>query len=382
MGSSKTKIEWTATVNPDGSVTAGATWQPITGCSVVSPGCTNCYAMGLAGGRLQRHPSRAGLTAPSKAGPVWTGEVRFNEQWLDQPLRWREKRRIFVCAHGDLFHENVPDEWIDRVFAVMALAAQHIFIVLTKRASRMREYFLAVDRAERIGWAEAAIATTEVLPRLRSGQYRGPVHRRLPIPNVWLMVSAEDQQRADERIPELLATPAAVRGVSLEPLLGPIDLTTLRLFDGSQWDVLSGSHWFPGAGSENSRTFRTPRLDWVIIGGESGKNARPMLRSWALALRDQCATAGVPFFFKQHGEWIDADEWLNQAATRPMYIDQGEWREWQPPRPLTYRDAARTAKFYGRTTYEHQSDGTTLIRVGKRAAGRRLDGREHSEFPR
>ena len=106
-----TKIEW-----------ADATWNPITGCSVTSPGCTNCYAMKLAGTRLQHHPSRAGLTVPSKAGPVWTGEVRFNEQWLTQPLQWKRPRRIFVCAHGDLFHENVPDEWIDKVFAVMALA--------------------------------------------------------------------------------------------------------------------------------------------------------------------------------------------------------------------------------------------------------------------
>lgn len=111
----KTSIEWVAA--PDG--TPGATWNPITGCSVVSPGCTNCYAMRLAGGRLKNEPSRAGLTQSSKAGPVWTGEVRFNRHWLDQPLRWRRSRRIFVCAHGDLFHEAVPDEWIDQVFAVM-----------------------------------------------------------------------------------------------------------------------------------------------------------------------------------------------------------------------------------------------------------------------
>ena len=117
-----TKIEWT-----------DATWNPITGCSVVSPGCTNCYAMKLAGTRLQHHPSRTGLTKDTKAGPVWTGEVRFNEQWLDEPLRWKRPRMIFVCAHGDLFAEGVPDEWIDKTFAVMALAPQHIFQVLTKR---------------------------------------------------------------------------------------------------------------------------------------------------------------------------------------------------------------------------------------------------------
>lgn len=124
-----TNIEWT-----------DATWNPITGCAVVSPGCTNCYAMKLAGTRLRHHPSRAGLTRDSKAGPVWTGEVRLNEQWLTQPLQWRRPRKIFVCAHGDLFAENVPDAWIDRVFAVMALCPQHTFQVLTKRSKRMREY--------------------------------------------------------------------------------------------------------------------------------------------------------------------------------------------------------------------------------------------------
>ena len=139
----RSRIEWT-----------DATWNPITGCSVVSPGCTNCYAMKLAGGRLRNHPSRQGLTRLQKKGagwrPVWTGEVRFNEQWLDQPLRWQRPRRVFVCAHGDLFHEHVPDEWIDRVFAVMALAGDHTFQVLTKRAERMHEYLSGCAASERI----------------------------------------------------------------------------------------------------------------------------------------------------------------------------------------------------------------------------------------
>jgi protein gp37 len=180
-----TGIEWT-----------DATWQPITGCSVVSPGCTNCYAMRLAGTRLQHHPSRAGLTTMSKAGPVWNGQVRLNEQWLTQPIAWKRPRRIFVCAHGDLFHESIPDEWIDRVFAVVALCPQHTFQVLTKRNKRMRDYCSN--------------------------------HRVLP--NVWLGVSCEDQQRVNERIPDLLDTPAAVRWVSAEPLLGPIDFETITTF--------------------------------------------------------------------------------------------------------------------------------------------------------
>ncbi len=129
----KTHIEWT-----------DATWNPITGCSVVSPGCTNCYAMKLAGTRLQHHPSRVGLTVGSKTGPVWNGKVRRNREWLAQPLEWKKPRMVFVCAHGDLFHEDVPDDWILDVFTVMAIASRHTFQILTKRADRMRDFSLVV----------------------------------------------------------------------------------------------------------------------------------------------------------------------------------------------------------------------------------------------
>lgn len=168
-----TKIEWT-----------DATWNPITGCSVVSPGCTNCYAMRLAGTRLKHLPSRAGLTVDSKAGPVWTGKVRLNRQWLDQPLRWKRPRRIFVCAHGDLFAEGVPDEWIDPVFAVMALASRHTFQVLTKRAARMRAYVSALPgRADAVARAAACL-----WPGEDSDEAYYPVNEaiRSPLPNVWL----------------------------------------------------------------------------------------------------------------------------------------------------------------------------------------------------
>ena len=130
-----TKIEW-----------ADATVNYVNGCSVVSPGCTNCYAMRLAGTRMKTHPTRAGLTRESKAGPVWTGEVRAHEPALQQVLAWKKPRRIFWNAHGDLFHPNVPDEWIDRQFAVMALTPQHTHMVLTKRPERMRDYVSAIRR--------------------------------------------------------------------------------------------------------------------------------------------------------------------------------------------------------------------------------------------
>jgi protein gp37 len=361
-----TKIEWTE-----------ATWNPITGCSVTSPGCTNCYAMKLAGTRLRNHASRAGLTAESQAGPVWTGEVRFNEQWLDQPLRWKRPRMIFVCAHGDLFHESVPDKWIDRVFAVMALCPQHTFQVLTKRSARVREYLTdnlavrvqnAVDNLEPDGLWKFKGHEPWVISDIRDSE-RGDY-----LPNLWLGVSVEDQARADERIPDLLATPAGVRWLSCEPLLGPVDLRSwlpdcyecgascgLRL--PSPPKVERCTECGEECGPETEPMFSegcpkcsgeleficpdcghymvyqhpdTPNLDWIVVGGESGPGARPMHPDWARSLRDQCAAAGVPFFFKQWGNY------------RPTSDANGEY----------------------------------MIPVAKKQAGRLLDGVQHDRMPR
>lgn len=260
----KTKIEWT-----------DATWNIITGCSVVSPGCTNCYAMRLAGGRLRNHPSRAGLTEYSKVGPVWNGQVRFNEQWLDQPLRWKRPRRIFVCAHGDLFHENVPDNWIDEVYSIMLSAKWHIFQVLTKRSERMCSYI-------------------ESRPAIKAA---GSGH-------IWLGTSVEDQARADERIPHLLATPAVVRWLSYEPALGPLKLRPLRMQDYKYGEdrpaslyALDGKYQLPDCHFSEHH----PRVDWVVIGGESGPGARPFGISWARDIIAQCEGADVPVFVKQFG---------------------------------------------------------------------------------
>ena len=324
-----TAIEWT-----------DATWNVITGCSVLSPGCKNCYAMKLAGTRLKRHPSRAGLTHESAAGPVWTGDVRWNEQWLLQPLQWKRPRQIFVCAHGDLFHENVPDAWIDRVMAVMALARQHTYQVLTKRARRMREYFATPGRAERI-----------TLRMLEIEEGRGRNHCelvKLPLPHVHLGVSAERQQEADLRIPELLATPAAVRWVSLEPLLGSIDLERPR----------PGPDLDQGGGAKICQPWLIQSLDWVVVGGESGDGARPMHPDWARSQRDQCAAAGVPFNFKQWGSWL------------PVGRDPTEVQR------LILQFAKPTARCYS------WPDGETLVHVGKKAAGRLLDGVRHDDYPK
>lgn len=336
-----TKIEWT-----------DATWNVVNGCTVVSPGCTNCYAMRLAGTRLKHHPSRAGLTVDSKAGPVWTGETRFNEAVLLDPLKWRRPRRIFVCAHGDLFHESVPDEWIDRVFAVMALAPQHTFQVLTKRAGRMREYLTEVGVSRRVLFDHA-------------GEGRSWHICKWPLRNVWLGVSAEDQARADERIPHLLATPAAVRWVSAEPLLGPIDLTALDHERDRGWEEPMNA-LEPLLGEELEESWGEPcddrpRLDWVAAGGESGPGARPMHPDWARSLRDQCASAGVPFLFKQWGEWapvVDDDD--------IRFV-----RQWVlPPRVDPFSPGCA------------RDDGGVLMhRPGKKAAGRLIDGQLHDGFP-
>lgn len=310
-----TKIEWT-----------DATWNPITGCSVISAGCKHCYAMKLAGTRLQHHPSRAGLTVDTKNGPVWTGEVRFNEQWLDQPMRWKRPRMVFVCAHADLFHPNVPNEWLPLIFGVMAAAKQHTFQVLTKRPERMREvlndpvFFDAVACTVRDTYGI----------ELEADDW--------PLRNVWVGVSVEDKAAADERIPLLLDTPAAVRWISAEPLLGPVDLNRILVNQerGFHASALHEQH-------DDCYYHSNAQLDWVVVGGESGPNARPMHPDWARSLRDQCAAAGVPFLFKQWGEW--GPNWYNDDAGQK--IDGSEWMD----------------------------------RMGKKMAGRLLDGVQHDGYP-
>lgn len=360
-----TSIEWT-----------DATWNPITGCSVVSPGCTNCYAMKLAGSRLKHHPSRAGLTRDTKAGPVWTGETRLNGEWLDQPLRWKRPRRIFVCAHGDLFAESVPDEWIDKIFAVMALAPQHTFQVLTKRAGRLRQYF-SEGRDRRVArrvidhvihdpsiCKRMVDTIDDTWPVIAEGDPEFPddlLMRQWPLPNVWLGVSAEDQQRADERVPELLATPAALRFVSAEPLLGPIDFAFIEAATpegrahGIKIDAL-----------------KAPRgLDWIIVGGESGKDARPMHADWARSIRDQCAAANVPFFFKQWGEW---EEFYDRDRDDP------DWRSTPKVDHQMGLGATRFLNLAGGCGF-HGDRLVAVRNIGKKAAGRLLGGIEHNAMP-
>lgn len=318
-----TGIEWTDRSD----------WNPIRGCTRESEGCRNCYAEAIAARFSGPGQPFEGFAERAAGGPRWTGKVALIEDRLTLPLRWRKPALIFVNSAFDLFHGDVPYEWIDLVFRVIKQSPQHTFQILTKRAAKMRRYM-----------------TDPATPARVSFEARG----EWPPRNAWLGVSAEDQRRADERVPELLATPAAVRFVSAEPLLGPIvmPLAWLRQGDNGAWphDVM------PVTG-----------LDWIIVGGESGPSARPMHPDWPRAIRDQCAAAGVAFFFKQWGEWGDFDircDPSNRAVTlaRPANDPLGRYVTPQ-----------------GGSGIGH---GTVWMRrVGKARAGRMLDGRTHDDMP-
>lgn len=256
----KTKISWT-----------NQTWNPVTGCSHVSEGCRHCYAETLS---LRYKYTNKPWTAQNAAE-----NVVLHPERLDQPLHWRQPRMVFVNSMSDLFHELVPFEFIGKVFYVMSKASKHTFQVLTKRPERMLEFY---------AWMQASSTSHEIY---REGDF----------PNVWLGVSCEDQRTANERIPLLLETPAAVRFLSCEPLLGEINLG------------LYGT--VPKTVSPQYRlTYQM--LDWVIAGGESGPNFRKMDLDWARSLRDQCVNANVPFFYKQNSAYrseqdtlLDGVEW-------------------------------------------------------------------------
>lgn len=297
-------------------------------CEHASPGCEHCYSET----RNRSGRCNMGTKLPYKPGHRKDVEVYLDEAQLLKPLGWKKGRTIFVCSMTDLFADFVTDEMRDRIFAVIALCPQHTFQVLTKRADRMRVY-MTTGRHVEIQMQTRSLGLHELKrrERMQCHVYRGAL---LPLPNVWLGVSVEDQQRADERIPDLLATPAAIRWISAEPLLGEVDLSTIShtdFFDPfDPFDCLTGPEG----------------LDWVVAGGESGKHARPMHPDWARALRDQCAAAEVPFFFKQWGEWVT-------AKGQPGHLLIGHVFE----------------------------DGYQMIRLGKKRAGRLLDGVEHNGMP-
>ena len=305
----RSAIEWT-----------DATWTPIrarnreTGrvghfCIHKSPGCANCYA--------ERMQPRFGNPVRFAAQDADKVELFLDEKTLPQPLRWRKPRTIFVCSMTDLFLESVPDEWIDRVFGVMAMARQHRFQVLTKRAHRMRRYMSDQNLCDRL----ERLIGVRFDGRLVSSPWAHSKEERWPIRNIWLGVSAEDQERAAERIPVLLDTPAAIRFVSAEPLLGPINLRRLSIGTDRELyvDALTGCH--TGYAKDGPLPGRRAGLDWVIVGSESGPKARPCNLDWVRSIRDQRALLGIPLFWKQHAQngkkiatpALDGKRWTEQA---------------------------------------------------------------------
>jgi len=264
----KSKIEWT-----------DATWNPVTGCSPVSAGCDNCYAARMVKRFPHLHDARKQRAVPLTIHPKGFWNIQFHPSRLDQPLRWKRPRRIFVCSMGDLFNEEVKDEWIDKVIGATRHAPQHTFMILTKRPGRMRTYFsdspgVAMVRANR-----------EAQNMSKPRNFICPESPSVwPRHNLWLGVTAENQEMADLRIPFLLQTPAAKRFVSVEPMLGSVRL---------------GSLWWNAKISGGGAPWAIDSLDWVIAGCESGPRRRPCNIEWLRSLRDQCVAAGVPFFLKQ-----------------------------------------------------------------------------------
>ena len=368
----KTGISWTQTHNPDGTVSPGATWNPVSGCTKLTAECKHCY--------VERDWHR--LThLPAYEGREFT-DVACHEERLDQPLRWQRARRIFVCSTADLFHADVPDEFLDRVFGIMALCPQHTFLVLTKRADRMQQYLSAPGRREAIAKAADGFPAKHPLDWVRadgceSFERGGNPNEdtewlpRWPLPNVHVGVTAGTQESANERLPLLRKTPASKRWVSMEPLLEPVDL---RFGEGLSEDEDSSVGCFPcDVGGKRHQHYIGEScgrgLDWVVVGGESGSRnkARPMHPQWAMDIRDQCAEAGVPFYFKQQGEWI-----LGRAATNDQLNNTKVWGCW-----VNIHDG----KTHDGTSHDAFRDGdTNMLYVGRKAAGEVLDGREHKEM--
>jgi len=366
----KTNIEWT-----------DATWNPIRGCSRVSEGCRNCYAETVANRFKGQGQPYEGLIA---SGGQWNGQIKLVYEKLIEPLRWQRPRRIFVNSMSDLFHENVPFEYIASVFAVMSVTTRHTYQVLTKRPARMLEFFdwalhaqdfdgewkkLQPDRyeADRFQCGDRIFEHWPLWIEWDKCGYDncGPAW---PYQNIWLGVSVEDQSTADERIPLLLQTPAAVRWISAEPLLGPINLNHLDADaagnrDLCQINALTGDHSDMGRPCPD-----VAHLNWVVVGGESGPGARPMHPDWARSLRDQCAAAGVEFLFKQWGEWAP---WHTCDVQEGMKLcDAG-------------RDKRINITHDGKTTsgLPNMPGDHTMYRLGKKAAGRLLDCVLHDGYP-
>lgn len=293
-------------------------WEVTAGCSKVSEGCDNCYACRRAATRLTQNAGTPFLSRRYSDGYQWIGEPQLLEHKLNEPLHWYKPGRIVVNSRSDLFHEAVPESFIDEVLTRIDMSPRHTFVILTKRPER------------------AARALKTLAPRHQTRD-EGSGRVEWPLPNLWIGVSVENQRRADERVPALLDIPAAVRVVSVEPMLGRVDLLS----------------WLP-------------RIDWVICGGEFGPKARPLHPEWARDLLDHCVMADVPFYFKGWGQWAPV------GAAREFVEGDGS--------PSPGSDTS-TALALHRGNNHLFGDGIVVAKVGMKAAGRLLDGREWRQTP-
>lgn len=333
----QTKIDWT-----DWS------WNAYSGCDPVSPGCDNCYMPGMA-------IRQAGRNGYPMGDPT---KVTFHPDKLEKPLHMRKPKKIFVNSMYDLFHEDISFEEIADIFRVMAQANWHTFQILTKRPERMLEFFNSVKRSK-----EGFLTHNGDSPYAYGGKGQLCGYTEWPLPNVWLGVTAENQEMADKRIPILLQTPAAVRFVSVEPMLGPVDLTDLPVPESVDDRVIC--HRMNALTSMDDDHFYNihPKLDWVICGGETSRKARPCHPAWVRSLRDQCEQYGTPYFFKGWGEWTEDAEgnrYGHPGAPRAQYVDINT----------------------GSIPLGNRADMAIMWKLGKKASGRLLDGVEHSEFPK
>jgi len=385
----QTTIEW-----------CQASWNPATGCGddVVSAGCRNCYARRLS----RRLAGRAGYPAADAPGGGSFAVTRRPDR-LGEPVGWTKPTRVFVCSMGDLFHAEIPFEYIAAVYGAMCVTPRHTFCVLTKRPWRRKVFKEWVQENKR-GYCHGEGGLTGNCygeqvgingPEMAEWNRRHKAAVRhywpqipdpaetigdaclsppWPLPNVWEGVTVENQAAADERIPLVLETPAAMRFVSVEPMLGAVDLTAWlprTLTVEQRNDLYDATRSSPpdGYGLAVQQAENLPALDWVIAGGETGPGARPVHPDWLRALRDQCIEAGVPFFFKHWGEWAPH----NVTDSAPWAWGHGRYADWRGDDYPEHARGWHFAKFRGGMT--------CCARLGRKQTGRFVDGRTWDGAP-